>query len=51
MLSIKPIDPSSLNIVLIFILSSLQTIERTNVSSKIYDILGFSYFLYLRQIM
>ena len=57
MLSIRPrvfnisTDSSSLNIFLIFNFNLLQVKERTSVFSKMFDILGYSDFLYLPQIM
>ena len=45
------IESSSLNIFLYSFLHLLQIIEKTNVFSKKYDILGFPNFLYLPQIM
>ena len=45
------IDSSSLNIFSSSFLQLLQIIERTSVFSKWYDILGFSNFLYLPQIV
>ena len=56
MLLIKPrifdisIDSSSLNFFSSSFLHLLGITERTNVFSKMYDILGFSNFLYLPQI-
>ena len=44
------IDSSSLNNFSSLFLDLLQIIERSTVSSKRYDILGFSNFLYLPQI-
>ena len=44
------IDSSSFNIFSSPFLHLLQIIERTNVFSKKYDVLGFSNFLYLPQI-
>ena len=44
------IDSSSLNIFLLSFLYLLQIIERANLYSKMYDILGFLNFLYLPQI-
>ena len=43
------IDSSSLNIFSSLLAHLLQIIERTNVSSKMYDILGFLNFLCLQQ--
>ena len=45
------IDSSSLNIFSSSLLDLLKIIERTNVFSKMYDILGFLNFLYLLKIM
>ena len=56
MFSIKPrifnisIDSSFLNVFSHSFLQLQQIIERTKVVSKMYDILGFSNFLYLPQV-